>query len=338
MSQYPPQTSKPVPSCSAAFERAMDWTKTILFPFKVERWLMFAVSLWVTMLGEGGGFPTGNFGGGGNSGGGAELHEATNWMEQHMAMVILIVLAIALVIILISALVNWLSSRAEFMFIDGVVTGVPSIGASWSAHKEQGNSLFLFRFAVACAYILVVLLIALSALPFIVAAVNSGKSADAIMASGAVVLIIGTLVLVPLFIIVALLLMLINDFVPLIMFRKRLKFLPAFRIFQALLNDNKGTIAFYLLVRVLLALGIGLLAGFATMLFGCLTCCIGFLPVFVAIPSLPFAVLRRSFNIFYLEQFGPQWEIFNRLPPPPTNPPAPMMGNPTMPFPSAPGF
>ncbi|HMZ52400.1 MAG TPA: hypothetical protein PK988_09045, partial [Candidatus Sumerlaeota bacterium] len=169
MTTQPLQT----PSCSKAFERSMEWTKRVLFPFDFSRWITFAVSAWLMSFGQGGGTNF-NFSGGGNSGGGGgnnlpgghELQEAAQWFDNHFGTILLVGAAVVLLIIGISALLTWLTSRAEFMFLDGVVTGEPKIAESWSSTKELGNSLFQFRFCLFLANFFASLLaIAILAVP-----------------------------------------------------------------------------------------------------------------------------------------------------------------------------
>ncbi|MEO8378003.1 MAG: hypothetical protein ABI579_10060 [Candidatus Sumerlaeota bacterium] len=292
------------------------------------------------MLGQAAGAP--NVGGTFNSGlkgGGpsnADMQSTVQWFDNHFGVVILLGGLGFILVLLIIALIKWLSSRAEFMFLDGVVTGTPAIGDSWSATKEQGNSLFFFRFIVASISFSLAALAILGALPFVLSALRSGKDLESSLLSSITVAII----LVPVGIAISISELFIDDFVVPIMYRRRIKFIAAFKIFWQLFQRNLGTFAFYWLVRVGIALGIRLIAAIITMLACCLTCGILALPILAALPSLPFITFRRAFSLFYIEQFGPEWEIFTRLPQPflPQPFPPPIDGNATLVAPPPPGY
>ncbi|HMX62369.1 MAG TPA: hypothetical protein PKD58_04825 [Candidatus Sumerlaeota bacterium] len=320
MTTQPLQT----PSCSKAFERSMEWTKRVLFPFDFSRWITFAVSAWLMSFGQGGGTNF-NFSGGGNSGGGGgnnlpgghELQEAAQWFDNHFGTILLVGAAVVLLIIGISALLTWLTSRAEFMFLDGVVTGEPKIAESWSSTKELGNSLFQFRFCLFLANFFASLLaIAILAVP-VLAGMRNSESIEAIFGRSLVTGIIIAVIFVPIMMVVAVANMFIEDFVIAIMYRRKVRFISAVRMFWPLFHSNLMTFAFYWLVRLLIAVGLALGILAISTAACCLTCGILALPVLSAIPILPFLFFKRAFPLFYIEQFSEEWEMFNRAPEPP---------------------
>ena len=111
---------------------------------------------------------------------------------------------------------------------------------------------------------------------------------------------------------------LLRDFVIQIMYRDRIsgweaiqKFLPLF-FSQFLYFVGYGI--FRLLVSLLIFVGI--------LICGCITCCIGFLilaiPYINAVVLLPVSYAMRAFAVEFLEQFGPEYQVF---PKPDANPP-----------------
>jgi hypothetical protein len=62
----------------------------------------------------------------------------------------------------------------------------------------------------------------------------------------------------------------------------------------------------YLLFKIVIGLGMGLLAVVAT----CATCCIAGLPFIGTVILLPLPVFQRAYSVYFLEQFGADWEVF----------------------------
>ena len=55
--------------------------------------------------------------------------------------------------------------------------------------------------------------------------------------------------------------------------------------------------------------------GIASVLIGCVTCCIGFLPVIHHTLFAPFYVFDRSYSLYVLESLGPDFRIIQPAPP-----------------------
>jgi hypothetical protein len=129
----------------------------------------------------------------------------------------------------------------------------------------------------------------------------------------------------------------LNDFiVPTMAVRGCPSVLAAFRVFiDEVLHVAPGTCVLYLLMRFIMSFAVG-----ATVtIIGCLTCCIGFcifgFPYVGTVILLPIAYFFRSYPLYFLEQFGPQWRIFpapaSAPPAPPTTPAAPAEPSPPPP-------
>ena len=69
----------------------------------------------------------------------------------------------------------------------------------------------------------------------------------------------------------------------------------------------------------------GLAVGIASMIVGCVTCCVGFLPYLSTVATLPLAIFWRCYSVYLLQQFGPQYAIIVE--------PPPAIGFPVMPYP-----
>ncbi len=100
------------------FKRMM---QMLFKPFDFAKWLIIGFASFLATLGSGGGgprlnFPSGNRGDG-NSGDFGALEE---WISAHLAAVILIGAGAIVVGFAIFLVVNWLSSRGQFLFLHAI--------------------------------------------------------------------------------------------------------------------------------------------------------------------------------------------------------------------------
>jgi hypothetical protein len=58
-----------------------------------------------------------------------------------------------------------------------------------------------------------------------------------------------------------------------------------------------------------------MIGGIAT----CATCCLAVLPYIGTVILLPIFVCLRAFGLFFIRQFGPDYDVFATLPPPETS-------------------
>ena len=76
-----------------------------------------------------------------------------------------------------------------------------------------------------------------------------------------------------------------------------------------LLPGNVGAFVLFLLLQFVLRIAIGIIS----VLLGCITCCIGFLPYLSTVLTLPLHVFDRSYSVYFLEQFGLEYRIFREI-------------------------
>jgi hypothetical protein len=115
------------------------------------------------------------------------------------------------------------------------------------------------------------------------------------------------------------------DFVVPIMFLRRNRCLEAWRELWALLSANAGQLILYLLFSIVLAVATGMIV-MAALLVTCCVCCLALLPYVGTVLLLPVLVFKRAYSLYFLAQFGPEYDVF---PPPPPTLPSP--GLPPMP-------
>jgi hypothetical protein len=74
----------------------------------------------------------------------------------------------------------------------------------------------------------------------------------------------------------------------------------AARVLESLVLQHPGAFVLYLLLKLLLVV----VAGLVVAVGGCLTCCIGFLPVVMQVVFQPLFFFERAFSICLLRQMG----------------------------------
>ena len=292
------------------FGRAWDRMKKILFqPFDINKWFVLGFSAFLAGLLDGGG---GNGSGSWRNGSDVDWGDvayfpsnAWNWLMDHSLWFGLIMFGVVFVFALV-ILLNWLSSRGKFMFLDNVVYDRAKITQPWNEFKDLGNSLFLWRLIYGfIVFFIFTILLTLFFISF-QNMYHSGfpKPLTGFTVAGMV------LILLTLFVITGYISAFLDGFVVPIMYKHKLsatkawgRFLPLFaRYFWYFILY--GIIIFLLIVVVVISV----------ILFGFLTCCIGFLlliiPYIGSVLMLPVSVTFRAFSVEFLEQFGDDYKIF----------------------------
>ncbi|MBZ5637750.1 MAG: hypothetical protein LAO51_03220 [Acidobacteriia bacterium] len=297
----------------APLERALDRMKRILFrPFEVETWIVLGFAAFLSALGEGGG--------GWNAvlrrsimrRESEDLGEATGRVLELLRnpiWVVVIVLAVCIVLALV-VLFLWISSRAKFIFLDGVIHDRAAIVEPWKRFQRLGDSLFLWRLVFAAICIVLALLLVLPLALVVLSAFRGGWLAARVLALVGLGAVIVALVLAVLFVE-----MLLGNFVVPVMYRDDLAATAAWGRFVPLLGSHFIRFLLYGLFLFVLTLGVVV----AIVVAGCATLCCGF--ILLAIPYvgsvlvLPVSVTYRAYGPEFLAQFGADWSVF---PPPPS--------------------
>ena len=296
-------------SVTAPIESAIERTRKILFqPFNAEKWFVLGFCAFLADLASGGsgGFRGGNPFRQAAQPDGQVFQKIGDWISSHLTLVIGIGLLFFLLIVALVTLFQWLSSRGQFMFLDGVVQDRARVTEPWRRFRELGNNLFFFRFLLGLAWMggfaIIGLMAWLIAKPDIAAGHFGGLALTAVILAG-VFLVISALAL-------AVLALLLMDFVVPIMYHRNLKTIEAFSIFrQEILPGHVGIFVLFYLMK--LALGI---AAVVIIVAGtCLTCCIAGLPYLSSVFFLPVFVFFRCYSLFFLEQFGDEWRLIGRM-------------------------
>ncbi len=282
-----------------AAQQAIEHTRRALFPFRLERWLLLGLLAFLDQCGRGGAgipnLPAGAFRDS-PGGGGERASTAAAWIGSHVGLVMAIAAAALLLIVALSALVLWVNSRGIFMYIEAVAAAPAELGLRWREHAERAQSLFAWRFGLAMATLVAVILL-----------VGAGAGAiflharEHLSSVAMVILIVGLLLLLVMLIVaVSMVSVLLRDFVAPLQWRLGLPCGAATRQAIALLRPELGALVLYLLLKIAFAV----ILGIATLIAGCLTCCCAFLPVLCQAVLQPLLFFERAWSLFLLRQLG----------------------------------
>ena len=289
-----------------AFARVRD----MLFkPFDFSKWLAIGFCAWLAFLGERGfsGFnfrmpaDRENFNKIGSN--------ARHFIVSFLPLIITIGVIVLVIAFAIGIVCMWLRSRGKFMFLHSVVNNEARIEEGWNRFSKVGNKLFVFNliasiisFAIAVVFVAVIILCIL--------AISRG---DGGIAVGIIGLIPMVFAIICFAIVLALFFKFTVDFVVPVMYLRQCGPVEGWRIFWSLLSANKGNFLLYILFQIVINLAIGIIVSFACILLCCVCCCVLLLvslPFVWAVALLPVLVFTRCYSLYYLRQFGPDWDVF----------------------------
>jgi hypothetical protein len=308
---------------------ALERVKVMLFkPFNLGKWFIIGFCAWLAYLGESGG--GGGFNGrtnfdNHNPTAGSFRHDYFQAREYVLNNLVWIVPVAASAVILLLALwllILWLSSRGKFMFLHCVALDKAEVSVPWSKFGHQADSLFWFR-AVLGVLSMVLMLppAAFSALLVVRMVLRGEANIPAVLVAAGLCLLCFLLVIV-----FALIQKFTNDFVVPIMFLRRGRCLAAWKEFWGLLAGHAGLFVLYILFQIVLALAIGIIVLTAFIVTCCIACCLMIIPYLGTVVLLPVLVFKQSYPLYFLQQFGADYDVFLPKPPAPA-----MTGIPTAP-------
>jgi len=303
----------------APLSRSWERCKVILFqPFDLWKWLVLGFSAWLAGLfrgGGGGGQLNKGVGGSGDlgeavRGAGEAIQESVHRLMRLPWTSFLILFGVLAALLIVVALL-WVSSRGKLIFLDNVATNRAQIVEPWKRLGRLGDSLFLWRLGFGVASVLVVLLLVGGAVGGAVL-LAAGKHLGV---GGVVVAMMFALVVAAVAITIAFIAMCVENFVIPIMYRFNLTVLEAWRHFLPWLQRYLAAFVAYWLFVLVFAVVVGM----SVVLVGLMTCCVGFLLVWLpyigTIVLLPVWVTYRSVGPEFLAQLNPELAVFVDLAP-----------------------
>ena len=318
MASPPPSaTVSPFDAARAAY----DHTRSQLFPMRPEKWVVLGLLAFLDQCGRtfrgGGGSPGGGSSHGhGGPGGwppdlgqvGAWAQRATEWLGSHAALIALGVVVGLLVFGVVAAVVLWVNARGVFMYADAVATGRAEVSRPWRQHAAAASSYFGWSLGLALAFVLTVLFaggLVVTTMFAFVAGRLQGTGGWLIVAAMLPVLALLALAL-PLLGLAGLAL---RDFVAPLQLATGLPCGAAARLLESLVVAQPGAFVLYLVLKLLVVVATGLVVA----VLGCLTCCLGFLPLVMQILFQPLFHFERSLSLMLLRQMG--YDVAARLAP-----------------------
>lgn len=288
---------------------ALERVKLMLFnPFDLGKWFVIGFCAWLAYLGKGGGSAGFHGPSGGGHGGENFRHDfeqAKNFILGNLEWIIPLAAFLVVICLGLWLLFLWLSSRGKFMFLHCVALNKAEVSEPWRRFAQEGNSLFLFRLGLGLlGWVLTLPMAALIAVMIYRMVQHGGPDVAGIL--GAVGL---GLALIGLAMVLALIGKLTTDFVVPIMFLRHNRCLAAWRELYGLLASNPGRFILYLLFSIVLAMVIGMIV-LAVMLATCCFCCLMLLPYIGTVILLPVLMFKRCYSLYYLAQFGPEYDVF----------------------------
>ena len=292
-----------------AFERV----RQVLFqPFDPGKWFVIGFCAWLAFLGEGGG--SGGGGGNFNVPGGRhdgrdfhhEFEQAKEFLVNNLYWIVPLVAALILFIVILSLIFTWLSSRGKFMFLHCVALNRADVVAPWNQYSRAGNSLFLFRVVLGLLTLALILpLLAFGGLLIFRMALRSSWTVQGIMGLVGIVLLA-----IFLGILLGLVRKFTMDFVVPIMYLRGRRCLEGWSELGRLMTANVGHFVLYLLFQLVLNLCIGILVFAVVILTCCLAGCLLAIPYLGTVLFLPVLVFQRSYSLYYLAQYGREYDVF----------------------------
>ena len=280
------------------FGEAVELTKKILFqPFDFTKWLVigFAAFLCGHFSAGGFNFPFGGF----------PPHHKTNpelvsdW-EQWKPWLPIAIGVFVIVILVVIVVLSWLRARANFIFTDCIVRNRPAIAEPWREFRKEGNSYFLFLLLVALGSFALLGLLALCF--FIGFGIFGHHSSDSAVTPTLIILCVLIFIV---WICFGFFFGVTYYFMVPLMYVRRCRAVEAFRQVAGLVLENVGSFTLFCLFGFCLVMGMMMVGGIAT----CLTCCLAALPYVGTVILLPVFVCMRAFGLFFIRQFGPDYDV-----------------------------
>ncbi len=308
----PPREISVAEPVSPALERV----KRVLFqPFDLGKWFTIGFCAWLAQLGEGGFRGNYNFGQHHGTNSGENFHrdfdrareyvlDNLNWIVPLAAGLVVIGLALWLLFL-------WLNSRGKFMFLHCVALDKAEVAEPWHKFAYEGNSLFLFRLGLGLAAMICTLPLLIIAIVIVSKMFLSGH----FLPHGIISAIGFGILFFVLAIVFAIIQKLTLDFVVPIMFLRRHRCLSAWKELGALISGHVGAFILYFLFQIVLALAIGVIVFSAVIITCCLAGCLMMLPYVGTVLLLPVLMFKRCYSLYFLAQFGREYDVFPPEPP-----------------------
>jgi hypothetical protein len=291
--------------------QAMERVKDVLFrPFDLAKWFAIGFCAWLAHLGQSG-FYSGYNNKLGSPRQGAEslrhaFEQARDYVRDNLAWILPLAIAVTVVGLVIWLVLLFLSSRGHFMFIHCIALNRGEVSVPWALYGREANSLFLFRLVLTLAGMAFTLPL-LGGLVLLGLGMMHREQAS--MAGVLWIVCLG-LAMFTFGIVFWLINWFTREFVVPIQYLRRSSCIAAWRELLRLSSGNVSQFVLYVLFRIVLAIAIFLLELVLVLATCCIAGCLFALPYLGTVLLLPIIMFRRSFSLYYLAQFGPEYNVF----------------------------
>lgn len=289
------------------FNQAVELTRLILFrPFDITKWLVVGFAAFLSgWLNSGGGSINPWSFRGWNTSNAQSAFQFRSFNIDHAGLLLVLIAVLVIVFFTFLILWLWITARGRFIFIDCIVRNRAAIAEPWREFRREGNRFFLF---------LIVLMVASLAIMALLAGLVFGSLM--LWRNYHISNTLPLLVLVPIaafaWVAFAVVVNLIVHFMPPVMYARRCSPAEAARGVLQLVLDEPAPFIFFILFIIALWIGWIMVGCLVT----CLTCCLASLPYIGTVIVLPVPVFFRSFSLLFLRQFGPEWDVWGKIPVP----------------------
>ena len=295
------------PSAIAAISPAIDHTDETLFKsFDLNRWFILGFLTFVQTL-VGGSQISVNYPNDIPEETTQILNRVYQWIIGNLTASAIIGGGITFLAIAIFLLLNWLSARGAFAYLDCIVNRKAEVTKPWVDNALEADSFFLFRVIFNLVF---VVLIFCELAPVAVTAFGMSQAGG--LSTSALLFATSSVICLALFITTVLLFFLLSsvliDFVLPIQFMRRISCSEALKTVWNLIKSNPVVFLIYWVMKVI----IGFVFSIITFIVCCLTCCCAALPVVGQTILQPLFVFNRSYPLFLLKQFGPEFDPFDQ--------------------------
>ncbi len=295
---------------------ALERVKQVLFrPFDLGKWFTVGFCAWLAQLGEGGAGGNFNFNGGQHHNYEEnfrhDFDRARDYVVDNLNWIIPLAAGLIVVCLALWLLFLWLNSRGKFMFLHCVALDKAEVAEPWRQFAFEANSLFLFRLVLALAAMIFTLPLLVIAIVIVVKTALAGQ----FIPTGLIGMMGFGFLFILLAIVFAVIQKLTLDFVVPIMFLRRNRCLSAWKELGSLISGHVGIFILYFLFQIVLTIGIAIIVFATIILTCCIAGCLMALPYLGTVLLLPVLMFKRCYSLYFLAQFGREFNVFPPEPP-----------------------
>lgn len=284
-----------------SFSHAIEHSKRVLFERGTfQKWILLGVIIFLESLASCGSSST-------RTGAdytsdediGPQLDIILDGIMGQLSIFVMVSSIVAVAVLALLVLFQWIASRGTIMFIHALREDEILLGKLWTRSGPAGNSLFRFNvFILLATYALVVAIL----VTLLMMAIAAHQAGDAIVFMAMLPVL---LVAAPFGLLLTFAGGLARNFVAPLMCLFDETVSEAWKRAYPILIANIPALLGFLVYRIVF----GVVFGITSLVVGCLTFCIGFIPVVHHTIFAPFYVFDRCVSLYMLGSMGPDYAL-----------------------------